>query len=86
MCNLTEQVSHLDSVDRQKGKRKLLTTEKTVHTHVCPVPDNTSFAHTLGYPEWNNTLYTFCQCILYTLHGIMTVLLNNAILDETELI
>ena len=41
---------------------------------------------TLGYPERDDTLYTFCQCILYTVHSITTVLLNCAILPEMELI
>ena len=46
---------------------------------------NTSFACTLGYPEQNDTLYTFCQCMLYTEHCIATVFLNYAILPEREL-
>ena len=37
---------------------------------------------TLGYPERDNTLYTFCQCMLYTVHSITTVLLNCAVLHE----
>ena len=53
--------------------------------HMCRASYNTSFACTLGYPERNNTLCTFCQCILYNVHCIVTVLLNDAIVHEMEL-
>ena len=78
MCNLTEQVSHFDSVDRQKGKRKPLTTETRVYAHVCPVSYNKSFTCTLGYTEHSCTVSN-CQCTLYAVHGITTVLLNHTI-------
>ena len=55
-----------------------LTTE-TGSAQVSGISYNTSFAHTLGYPDWNDTLYTFCQCILYTVHSITTVLFNYTI-------
>ena len=78
MCNLTEQVSHFDSVDRQKGNHKPLTTETRVRARVCPVSYHTSFACTLGYTERSYTVSN-CQCTLYTVHGITTVLLNYTI-------
>ena len=78
MCNLTEQVSHFDSVDRQKGSRQPLTTETRVRAHVCPVSYNTIFAHTLGHTERSYTVSNW-QCTLYTVHGISTVLLNHTI-------
>ena len=73
-------MSHFDSVDRHKtgGKHKPLTTETGVHAHMCPVSYNTSFAHALGYIERSFTVSN-CQCTLYAVHGITTVLLNHAI-------
>ena len=68
-CNLTEQVYHLESIDRQKGTRKPLTTETGVHAQVCPASYNTSFAHTVGYTEHSYTVSNF--------HGIMNALLNH---------
>ena len=44
-----------------------------------PISYNTGLACTLVYPEGDNTLCTFCQCIIYTVHSITTVLLNRTI-------
>ena len=47
--------------------------------HVCRISCDTNFDPTLGYPELNNTLYTFPRCTKYTVHGIATLLLNHTI-------
>ena len=46
--------------------------------HVCGISYNTSFAHTLGHTERSYTV-SDCQCTLYTVHCITTVLLNHTI-------
>ena len=79
MCNPTEQVSHTStSVDRHntetRGKR-WSDHRREGRAHVCPISYNTSLAHTLGYSERDDTLYTFlsvytvywtqyCNCII----------------------
>ena len=77
MCNRTEQVSHFDSVERQKGKH-WPDHRIRVHAHVCRVSGDVAFLLTrvLYGPKIH---CTHCQYRLYTVHCIMTVLLNHTI-------
>ena len=63
--------------DKRQALTATLTTGPWME-HVCPISYDTSFAGTLEI-HWNDTWYTFCQYILYTVYCITTVLLKYTI-------
>ena len=77
MCNPTEQVSHFYQCWQTQQRYEAGTglTEKKRRAHVWPISFNTNHARTLGYPERDDTLYTFCQCILYTVSSMFPCVL-----------
>ena len=62
-------------VERYKPDSGLIAVTIYIYTYI-------GWQHLLAFmccPDWNDTLYTFCQCILYAVHCIMTVLLKYTI-------
>ena len=48
---------------------------RSINAHMCQVSDDTTFLPTLGYTECSYTVSN-CQCTIYTVYSIMTVLLS----------